>query len=89
MYSRDFGDTWEYLHAPFWLDFIIDKNYPQRFFGGASDGYGGGGVYQSYDNGGVFRNIGLVGHIAGGLCMNKTSTALYTACYKSGIFCAK
>jgi len=89
-YSKNFGDTWQSLPVPFWLTFIIDKNNPQRFFGGNHVyAQSTGGVYQS-DNAGVnFKSIGLEGHIAGSLCLNHNSTSLYLASYNSGIFRTK
>ena len=89
-YSKDFGDSWNYLPAPFWLDFIIDKINPNKFFGGAIVyGSANGGVYRSVDMGQNFVLDGVEGHTVSGLCLNKTSTSLYVASYNSGIFRAK
>ena len=89
-YSKDFGDSWHYLRAPFRVDFIIDNINPNKFFGGGIvSGSTNGGVYQSADMGQNFELNGLSGHTIGGLCLNNNSTLLYAASYKSGIFRAK
>lgn len=86
-FSSDFGDNWEYLGNEFWLDFIIDKNNPERFWGGNHTyNQSSGGVYLSNNEGNDFEFIGLEGHIAGSLCLNGNSTSLYVASYESGIF---
>lgn len=89
-YSSNFGDEWKYLGNDFWLDFIIDKNNPQRFWGG-NHTYNqfSGGVYLSNNEGRDFELIGLGGHIAGSLCLDGSSTSLYVASYQSGIFIVK
>jgi hypothetical protein len=88
--SSDYGDQWEHHDCPFYLYFLIDKNNPQRFFGGAhtyTDSLGG--VYQSINDGQLFYSIGLTHHIVSGLCLNRQSTVLYAACYQDGIYRAK
>jgi photosystem II stability/assembly factor-like uncharacterized protein len=86
-YSKDFGDTWNYLHAPFGLDFIIDKKNPNRFFGGSlAFDASNDGVFRSDDAGQNFAAEGLAGRSGGGLCLNEASTSLYVASYNNGIF---
>jgi photosystem II stability/assembly factor-like uncharacterized protein len=88
--SSDFGDHWQYLGNQFWLTFIIDKNYPQRFWGGNHTySESSGGVYLSKDVGENFKFMGLDGHIVGSLCLNGSSTSLYVASYESGIYVFK
>mgnify|MGYP001812486997 FL=1 len=88
--SSNFGDEWKYLGNDFWLDFIIDKNNPQRFWGGNHTyNQSSGGVYLSDNEGRDFKFIGLNGHIVGSLCLNRNSTSLYVASYGSGIFIVK
>ncbi|MCK5368887.1 MAG: hypothetical protein KAQ62_10055 [Cyclobacteriaceae bacterium] len=89
-YSSDFGDNWRYLNNQFWLDFIIDHNNPQRFWGGNHTyNQSSGGVFLSNDGGNYFEFIGLKGHIVGSLCLDGNSTSLYVASYGSGLFIVK
>lgn len=88
--SSDFGDHWQYLGNQFCLTFIIDKNNPQRFWGGNHTyGESSGGVFLSNDEGKNFEFMGLAGHIVGSLCLDGSSTSLYVASYESGIFVFK
>ena len=90
-YSKDFGDQWQFLDCPFAIDFIIDKNDPQRFFGGnVVYMQHTGGVFESNDAGKSYKPpIGLVGHTVGSICLDQKSTSLYVASYNSGIYRAK
>lgn len=85
--STDFGDTWIFLNNNFVLDFLIDRNHPNRFYGGNTTwGSWDGGVFRSTDTGQSFELIGLSGIDAGGLCFNAASTKLYAACHGIGIY---
>jgi Sortilin, neurotensin receptor 3,/BNR/Asp-box repeat len=90
-YSKDFGDTWNHLQVPFWLDFIIDKKDPDNFFGGALvfNQTNDGGIYRSNDQGQSFLFGGLEGHSVGSLCLDNECTSLYVASYNSGIYRAR
>ncbi|MFC2124651.1 WD40/YVTN/BNR-like repeat-containing protein [Bacteroidota bacterium] len=89
-YSSDFGDHWQYLGNQFWLEFIIDQNNPQRFWGGNhTSNQSSGGVFLSNDGGNNFEFIGLYGHIVSSLCLDGNSASLYVASYGSGIFILK
>jgi len=86
-YSGNFGNDWEKLSNYFWLEFIIDKNNPDKFFGGNhTANSSGGGVYYSKDKGHLFSQIALKNHIVGSLCFDVHSNALYVASYGSGIY---
>lgn len=89
-YSSNFGDQWKKLGNDFWLDFIIDKNNPQRFWGGNHTAFeSSGGVYLSTNGGKKFELKGLDGHICNSLCLNGSSSSLYVASYMSGIYVIK
>ena len=77
--STDFGDTWIGKNVDINGDLIIDKNYPDRFFGAAIvSGTYVGGVYFSEDTGESFTFGGLAGTTPR-LAMNGTSTKLLAA----------
>ncbi len=85
--SSDFGDTWTGNNVDINNDLIIDKNYPDRFFGAAIvSGTYVGGVYFSEDAGESFAFGGLAGTTPS-LALNGTSTKLYAAAGK-GIYVA-
>ena len=85
--SSDFGDTWTGTNVDINNDLIIDKNYPDRFFGAAIvSGAYVGGVYFSEDAGESFDFGGLAGTTPS-LALNGTSTKLYAAANK-GIYVA-
>lgn len=85
--STDHGDTWTFLNNEFWLDFLIDTNYPSRFFGGNHTwGSWDGGVFGSYDTGQSFEMIGLFEEVVTGLALDSSSTWLYATCYETGIY---
>ncbi|PSR12374.1 MAG: hypothetical protein DA408_08220 [Bacteroidetes bacterium] len=86
-YSTDFGDHWHFLTSQFWLDFIIDKNNPQRFWGSHHTALQrSGGVFLSNNEGEDFEFIGLAGHIVSSLCLNSNSLALYVVSYQRGLY---
>ena len=69
--STNFGNSWQYLNDNFWLELLIDANYPNRIFGGNHTYAGsGGGVYLSTDAGNSFDLIGLSDVVVAGLCLN-------------------
>jgi hypothetical protein len=77
--SGDFGDTWTGNNVDINGDLIIDKNYPNRFFGAALiSGIYVGGVYFSDDTGESFAFGGLAGTNPL-LALNGTSTKLFAA----------
>jgi hypothetical protein len=85
--SPDFGETWEYVSNYFWLDFIINQDQPERFFGGNhTANASSGGVYFSKDSGKSFEHIGLQEEVVNGLCMDGHGKALYATAYGSGIY---
>jgi len=85
--SSDFGDTWTGNNVDINGDLVIDKNYPDRFFGAAIvSGAYVGGVYFSEDAGESFAFGGLAGTTPS-LALNGTSTKLYAAANK-GIYVA-
>jgi photosystem II stability/assembly factor-like uncharacterized protein len=85
--SSDFGDTWTGKNVDINGDLIIDKNYPDRFFGAAIvSGIYVGGVYFSEDTGESFTFGGLAG-TSPLLALNGTSTKLFAAA-GAGIYVA-
>lgn len=85
--STDFGATWLFLNNEFYLDLLIDRNHPNRFYGGNSTwGPWDGGVFRSTDTGQSFEVIGLSGIDVAGLCFDAASTKLHVACYGTGIY---
>jgi hypothetical protein len=85
--SSDFGDTWTGKSVDINYDLIIDKNYPDRFFGSTIvSGTFVGGVYFSADTGESFSFGGLAGTTPS-LALNGTSTKLLAAVGK-GIYVA-
>ena len=85
--SSDFGDTWTGKNVNINGDLIIDKNYPNRFFGATIvSGIYVGGVYFSEDAGESFTFGGLAG-TSPLLALNGTSTKLYAA-FGAGIYVA-
>jgi len=90
-YSTDFGDHWQYLPCPFSLDFIIDKNHPQRFFGGGIVyGQFKGGLYESNDAGRNYKPIpGLTGYSVSSINLGQKSAPVYFTSYNKGIYRVK
>ena len=85
--SSDFGDTWTGKSVDINYDLIIDKNYPNRFFGSTVvSGTFVGGVYFSEDAEESFAFGGLAGTTPS-LALNGTSTKLYAA-VGNGIYVA-
>ncbi|NLD38510.1 MAG: hypothetical protein GX654_16745 [Desulfatiglans sp.] len=83
----DSGDSWEYLNNDFWSTLLIDKEYPERFFGGTHN-ISGGGAFLSVDTGASFDFVGLTDKTISSFCLNSSSTKLYAGCYDSGIYVA-
>jgi hypothetical protein len=77
--STDFGDTWSTpLHVDFGCELLIDRNRPNRFFGGELvRGLKVGGFYFSEDTGESFGFMGLSGKSICSLALNGASTNLY------------
>jgi predicted outer membrane repeat protein len=85
--SPDFGDTWQDLNSDFVLDLLIDKNDPDRFFGGNhTTGSWTGGVYFSINGGISFDQVGLSGIQVGSLSLDASSSTLHCASYGTGIY---
>jgi len=86
--SADSGDTWS---GPQFLEFgsvlLIDKLYPDRFFGGEFvRGLKMGGVYASEDTGASYDFIGLTDRTIASLALNGTSTKLFAVGQGYGIY---
>jgi photosystem II stability/assembly factor-like uncharacterized protein len=86
--STDFGDTWSpFQSVDFGSVLLIDRNRPNRFFGGEFvRGVKVGGVYLSEDTGESFSFIGLADRTIASLALNGTSTKLFAVAYGYGIY---
>ena len=69
------------------MDLLIDRNYPNRFFGGGHTwGTWDGGAFGSIDTGQSFEMIGLFEEIVNGLALDSASMWLHATCYDTGIY---
>ena len=82
--STNFGSNWEYLSSEYIMRLYLDKQHPNRLFGGSHNG----GAYFSSNGGKSFVNIGLSGKNAYSMVVNSNSTKVYAVCYGDGIYSA-
>jgi photosystem II stability/assembly factor-like uncharacterized protein len=86
--SQDFGDSWPDLRfLDFGIVLLIDKNQPDRFFGGEIvRGLKRGGVFYSEDSGTIFDYLGPLDTTIGSLALNGDSKRLYAVAVGEGIY---